>query len=70
MSKRKNIRTATGCTRQPVDIQAKEIPGERVTIMARPVLAAVRAAFEDPAIQAEYIAWLAARKTRTAAKAN
>ena len=70
MNNRENNRTATGCTRRPVEIQAKEIPGERVTIMARHVLPAVRAAFEDPAIQAEYIAWLAARKTRAAAKAN
>lgn len=53
-----------------IQIVAAEIPQERVTIMARPVLAAVRAAFEDPAIQAEYIAWLAARKARAAAKAN
>nr|DAM37322.1 MAG TPA: hypothetical protein [Caudoviricetes sp.] len=59
-----------GDTHPPIEIQAQKIPKERIEIMARPVLAAVRAAFEDPAIQAEYIAWLAARKARTAAKAN
>lgn len=53
MNKRENIHTATGCKRRPVEIQAKEIPSERVTIMARPVLAAVRTA--------EFNKWLAER---------
>lgn len=49
--------------RQPV-IDAARIPQERIKIMARPVLAAVRAAFEDPAVVAEYEQWKAERDAR------
>lgn len=53
MNKRENIHTATGCKRRPVEIQAKEIPSERVTIMARPVLAAVRTQSSTSGSQSE-----------------
>ena len=53
--------------RRPVIIAAR-IPQERVDIMARPVLAAVRKAFEDPAIAAEYELWKAKRDARIGQK--
>gem|GEM_PF-3521241 len=56
------------CTCQPVDIIAKAIPEERLTILARPVLAAVRAAFEDPIIAAEFELWKQKRKSNLATR--
>jgi len=44
------------------NIKTTEIPQERIEAMARPVLAAVRDAFEDPKIAAEYKEWLKARR--------
>ncbi len=52
------------CDCQRVEIVPQDIPAERLTILARPVLAAVRAAFEDPVIAAEYATWLAARQSK------
>jgi hypothetical protein len=45
-------------------MDAKLIPQERVEAMARPVLAAVRKAFEDPATAKDYEKWLAARAAK------
>lgn len=45
-------------------IDAKRIPQERVDAMARPVLAAVRRAFEDPETVKDYESWLAKRATK------
>lgn len=42
-------------------IDAERIPQERIDSMARPVLAAVRKAFEDPATAKDYEKWLAER---------
>ena len=44
---------------------AEKIPQERIDSMARPVLAAVRKAFEDPATVKDYQTWLAERVKRT-----
>ena len=52
------------CDCQHVEIVAKDIPDERLALLARPVLAAVRSAFEDPAIAAEFATWLAARQSK------
>lgn len=46
-------------------MDAKRIPQERVEAMARPVLAAVRKAFEDPATAKDYEKWLAVRAAKT-----
>lgn len=59
----------TTSTTNTVQILAAEIPQERIEIMARSVLAAVRAAFEDPATKAEYAKWLAERRAKKGAKA-
>ena len=48
--------------RAVITIDAKKIPKERVETMARPVLAAVRAYFDDPKNQREFEEWLAKRK--------
>lgn len=56
------------CTCQHIDIIAQEIPEERLTILARPVLAAVRAAFEDPIIAAEFELWKQKRKSNLATR--
>lgn len=42
-------------------IDAERIPQERIDSMARPVLAAVRKAFEDPATAKDYEKWLTER---------
>lgn len=47
-----------------INIEAKQIPQERVDAMARPVLAAVRKAFEDPATAKDYERWLAERAAK------
>lgn len=41
-----------------------EIPQERIELLARPLLAAVRRSFEDPAVVAEYERWKAERDAR------
>ena len=41
-----------------------EIPQERIELLARPLLAAVRRSFEDPAVVAEYEQWKAERDAR------
>lgn len=53
-----------------IQIEATRIPQERIEAMARPALAAVRKAFEDPAIAAEYEAWLQARRSSGIARAE
>ena len=45
-----------------IQIATERIPRSRIDAMARPVLAAVRDAFEDPKIAAEYKEWLKARR--------
>ena len=45
-------------------MDAKRIPQERIDAMARPVLAAVRKAFEDPATAKDYERWLAERAAK------
>lgn len=52
------------CDCQHVEIVPQDIPAERLTLLARPVLAAVRSAFEDPAVAAEFATWLAARQAK------
>ena len=47
-----------------INIEAKRIPQERVDAMARPVLAAVRKAFEDPDTAKDYERWLAERAAK------
>lgn len=47
-----------------INIEANRIPQERVDAMARPVLAAVRKAFEDPATAKDYERWLAERAAK------
>lgn len=47
-----------------INIEVKRIPQERVDAMARPVLAAVRKAFEDPATAKDYERWLAERAAK------
>ncbi len=47
--------------KQSDNIDAGRIPQERIDSMARPVLAAVRKAFEDPATAKDYEKWLAER---------
>lgn len=42
-------------------IDAKQVPQERIDSMARTVLAAVRKAFEDPQVAADFEIWKAAR---------
>lgn len=49
---------------QQVKIDAEAIPQERIKAMARPLLASVRKAFEDPAFAAEYEHWKAERDAR------
>lgn len=49
---------------QQVRIDAGAIPKARIEAMARPALAAVRAAFEDPAFAAEYEHWKAEREAK------
>lgn len=49
---------------QQVIIDASLIPKERLEIMARPLLASVRKAFEDPAFAADYERWKAERDAR------
>ena len=43
-------------------IDASRIPQERIEAMASPALEAVRKAFEDPALAAEFRAWQLARQ--------
>ena len=45
-----------------VSIEAERIPAERILQLARPTLAAVRQAFEDPAVVADFEAWKKARR--------
>lgn len=45
-------------------IDAEKIPQERIDSMARPVLAAVRKAFEDPETKKDYKRWLEKRATK------
>ena len=45
-------------------IDAEKIPQERINAMARPVLAAVRKAFEDPETRKDYENWLEKRATK------
>lgn len=45
-------------------IDAERIPQERVEAMAKPVLAAVRKAFEDPETRKDYESWLKKRATK------
>lgn len=47
---------------EQVQMNPENIPKERLEILARPVLKAVRAAFEDPQFRAEYEDWLAKRE--------
>lgn len=46
------------------NIDTQRIPQERIDSMARPVLAAVRKAFEDPEIMKDYKSWLEKRATK------
>lgn len=46
------------------NIDAEKIPQERIDSMARPVLAAVRKAFEDPETKKDYKRWLEKRATK------
>lgn len=47
--------------KQSDNIDAGRIPQGRIEAMAKPVLAAVRKAFEDPATAKDYEKWLAER---------
>ena len=46
------------------NIDTQRIPQERIDSMARPVLAAVRKAFEDPETMKDYKIWLEKRATK------
>lgn len=46
------------------NIEAEKIPQERINAMAKPVLAAVRKAFEDPETRKDYESWLEKRATK------
>ncbi len=50
--------------KQSDNIDAERIPQERIDSMARPVLAAVRKAFEDPETMKDYKSWLEKRATK------
>lgn len=45
-------------------IDTEKIPQERINAMAKPVLAAVRKAFEDPETRKDYESWLKKRATK------
>lgn len=45
-------------------IDTEKIPQERINAMAKPVLAAVRKAFEDPETRKDYESWLEKRATK------
>lgn len=45
-------------------IDTEKIPQERINAMAKPVLAAVRKAFEDPETMKDYKSWLEKRATK------
>lgn len=53
-------------TDQKIDLRPAEIPQEHIDSLARPLVAIVRKAFEDPAFAAEYEVWLANRKKKLA----
>jgi hypothetical protein len=46
------------------NIDTEKSPQERVEAMAKPVLAAVRKAFEDPETMKDYKSWLEKRATK------
>lgn len=50
--------------KQNDNIDTERIPQERIDSMARPVLAAVRKAFEDPETRKDYESWLEKRATK------
>lgn len=50
--------------KQNDNIDTERIPQERIDSMARPVLAAVRKAFEDPETTKDYKSWLEKRATK------
>ena len=45
-----------------VQIMPDSIPQEKIDILARAALRAIRIAYEDPQFQAEYECWLAKRR--------
>lgn len=50
--------------KQSDNIDAGRIPQGRIEAMAKPVLAAVRKAFEDPETRKDYESWLEKRATK------
>ena len=50
--------------KQSDNIDAERIPQERIDSMARPVLTAVRKAFEDPETLKDYESWLEKRAAK------